>query len=401
MADGLRKSGEVRRESSALGGTLLNADTAARLVSELVRFRSVNPPGEEAPCARYVAEYLKQAGIDTRLVEHPFAHRPQVLGVLGSGASPVLALNGHMDVVPEGDIAEWSHDPYAGEVVGDRVYGRGTTDMKGGLAAMMLAGRALSAESTGWKGTLLLQFVIGEEMGESGTLEILKEEPRPDRGIVLEASQLMVGVAARGLTWWEMVAHGRPAHVGTPAGGLNAIDLAAGLLANVAKYRAELAERQAHPLLGPPDCAATMISGGTKENVLADRCRVVLDRRMIPGETVSQVEREISALWPAEAQSHCETRCLQVYTPAEIDPEDPLVHQIRKSVQRVTGRDPGFYGETASTDARNFINDFGIPAVIWGPGELDGSHVADEWIAADQVSLTAEALVDICRAMLA
>lgn len=381
-------------------GVVPSADTAARLVSDLVRIPTVNPPGEEAACARFIVDYLEDAGIETRLVERPFAHRPQVLGILGSGSSPVIALNGHMDVVPEGDPAEWTHGPFSGDVEGGRIYGRGTTDMKGGLASMMLAGRALAAESAGWRGTLLLQFVIGEEMGEPGTVEILKEEPRADWGIVLEASRLKVGIAARGLTWWELVAHGTAAHVGTPEGGLNAIDLVSAMLGNLETYKAELAARQGHPLLGPPSCTATMIDGGTKENVLAARCRVVLDRRMIPGETVSQVEKEIAVLIPPETRGRWETNCLQLYTPGEVDPEDPLIGEIRRSVQQVTGSDPGSYGETAATDARNFINDFGIPAVIWGPGETDGSHVANEWIAADQVAMAARSLVVLCRRML-
>jgi succinyl-diaminopimelate desuccinylase len=378
----------------------LSVEAATLLVSELVKIPSVNPPGDEKACAGFIEEYLRGAGVVSRLVDRPFPHRPQVLGTLGRGSGPVLALNGHMDVVPEGNLDEWSHAPYGGEIVDGRVYGRGATDMKGGLASMMLAAKALARESTKWRGTLLLQFVIGEETGDPGTIEILKEQPRPDWGIVLEATELMVGVAARGLTWWELTTYGKAAHAGYAAGGLNAIDMMTGMMGNIAAYREELAQRPAHPLVGPPSCTVTMISGGTKENVVPAECRMLIDRRMVPGETLVQVEAEIRRLWPEVLVERSSTRCLQFYEPAEISADDSIVQELRASMKRVLGRDPDIYGESASTDARSFINDVGVPAVIWGPGDLDGSHIADESIAAAQVLIAAEVLVDLCRTLL-
>jgi succinyl-diaminopimelate desuccinylase len=375
--------------------------TAARLVSDLVRVPTVNPPGNEAACTDFIEAYLRDAGIPSRRVARPFADRPQLLAMLGSGSGPVLALNGHMDVVPEGDLSEWTHAPFSGDIVGHTVYGRGTVDMKGGLAAMMLAARALIGESASWKGTLVLQFAIGEETGEAGTLELLKEEPRPDWGIVLEPTDLQVGVAERGVSWWEFTAHGKGAHAGTPAEGISAIDMALRLAANIAAYQEELTHRTKHPLLGGPSCMITMIGGGTKENVVPDECRVLVDRRMVPGESQASVEPEVGSLWPDDIAARGETRCTRLFEPAEISVDEAIVSELGASMRRVTGQDADICSLPAGTDARNFINDAGVPAVIWGPGEgITGCHVADEAIEADQIALAAEVLVDLCRTLL-
>jgi succinyl-diaminopimelate desuccinylase len=374
---------------------------AAALASALVSIPTRNPPGEERACSHYIRDWLLQAGVEAQLIPRPFPDRPQVLAVVeGQNPGPTLALNGHIDVVPEGDASRWSVPPFSGQIVDGQVCGRGATDMKGGLVAMMLAAEAIIRERRQLKGRLVLQFAIGEETGEPGTLQLLKEGPKPDWGIVLEPSDLQIGIASRGLTWWEIMAYGTASHAGESEGSVNSIELALALLNNLDAYKKELDSRSAHPLLGKPTCSATMVKSGVKENVIPAECRVVLDRRMLPGESISGVEEEIRSLCVSDLGGTFEVRCLQTYEAAEIDEKSPIVGQLKTSIKSVTGSAGRIYGERCSTDARNFINDCGVPTVIWGPGRLDGSHVIDERIDAAVIARTADVLIDVCRGLL-
>lgn len=215
-------------------------DSAATLTSALVSIPTRNPPGQESACSHYIRDWLVEAGIQAQLIPRPFVDRPQVLAVVeGFNPGPTLALNGHIDVVPEGDASRWSVPPFSGQVIDGHVCGRGATDMKGGLVAMMLAAEVMSRQRQKLKGRLVLQFAIGEEMGEPGTLQLLEEGPKPDWGIVLEPSDLQIGIASRGLTWWEIMAYGRASHAGESEDAVNAIELALALLNNLGSYKRE------------------------------------------------------------------------------------------------------------------------------------------------------------------
>jgi succinyl-diaminopimelate desuccinylase len=270
---------------------------AVHLLKKLVQIPSRNPPGEERELAEYVVEWLKESGVDATLVSEPFAHRPQVVAAIrGDEGEPKLVLNGHLDTVPLGEEKRWSVDPFGGEVKAGKLYGRGSCDMKGGLAAMLLTAKVINASGRQLKGDLILHFAVGEETSEPGTKTLLMDKGYTgDWGIVLEPTNLMVLTAEKGLLWVDVEIQGKPAHASTPELGINPIEKAADFITRLRVYREKIGVKR-HPLVGGAVCSVTMIEGGIKENVVPGSCKVTLDRRLLPGESLDEAEAEIQEI---------------------------------------------------------------------------------------------------------
>jgi len=368
------------------------------LLQELVRIPSRNPLGEEKECAEYVMQKMLDWGLVAELIPEPFPDRPQVVATYeGIEHKPKLVLNGHLDVVPEGDVERWSVDPFGGLFKDGKIYGRGSCDMKGGIAAMMIAAKALKESGIRLRGNLILQFAIGEETGEPGTKHLLVDKGiKGDWGIVLEATNLKVATAEKGLAWFHILVKGEPAHASTPELGINAISKAAKLVLALEKYDHEISRRK-HKLLGRAVCSVTMMEGGTKENIIPESCRIAIDRRFLPEESVNGVENELrsvlSRLRKQDTQFECELSREMVYESAEIPVNSTIAEVVRKNVKKVTGITSEPHGIWASTDVRNFINDAKIPAITWGPGDPAKDHAIDESIEVSQVVDAAKVLV--------
>jgi succinyl-diaminopimelate desuccinylase len=312
--------------------------------------------------AEFIVGKLRQWGIQADLIPEPYKNRPQALGqVEGSGKRPVLVLNGHIDVVPEGDTTQWDSPPFEGKTVSGRVYGRGACDMKGALAAMMITAKLLNEIKDKLRGKLLLQFVIGEETGEPGTKHLLLNRGlRGDYGIVLEPTGLRVATAEKGLAWFRVTLQGRPVHGSMAEQGINAIEKAMRFANEIKKYNSEISRRM-HRLVGNAKCSITMIKGGTKENVIPESCTIVLDRRINPDESVEGVENEIRSILDRLASRDSDFKyALQrtmVFEPAEVPTDAFLAQVVRKHAARIAGIPEEPYGTPFSTDVRNFIND--------------------------------------------
>jgi len=375
---------------------------AGELLAELISHDSRNPPGREAACARFVADWLTRAGIDAELVREPYPDRPQVLATVGEGRSDVghLVLNGHVDVVPPGDRERWSVDPFEGVVDDEagRVYGRGASDMKSGVAAAMLAAR--EAAAAGVDGTLTLTFAIGEETAEPGT-KALVEGLDADGGIVLEPTELEVHTAGKGLAWYVADVSGEAAHASRPHLGTNAVE---GLLAvegPLEEYRERIADRT-HPLLGESLCTPTVVEGGTKENVLAAHVELRFDRRFLPSESLETLDEEMDALFDPLRDDGLAVAVerTRTYEAAAIPVDAPVAETVRRHADAVAGVPTAPAGKEAATDQRNLVNDAGIPAIIWGPGTPAQSHTVDEWartdLLVDAVDVLSRTIRDCC-----
>ncbi len=384
----------------------IGEDDAERLLRSLVQIPSRNPPGEERELAAYVATWLQEQGVDATLVPEPYAHRPQVVARLrGDDGAPTLVLNGHLDTVPLGEEARWSVDPFGGEARAGRLYGRGACDMKGGLAAMMLAAKTIAEGGGRRRGNLLLHFAVGEETSDPGTKTLLLEKGYTgDWGIVLEPTNLAVVTAEKGLLWIDVELQGKPAHASTPELGINPIEKAADFITRLREYRATLRMKH-HPLLGSAVSSVTMITGGIKENVVPGSCRVTLDRRLLPGEGLDAVEAEIQAILDQmTAQDAAFTATTRRrgdgFAAAEIPVDAEIAQVVRRMVQQVTGVPQLPRGAAYGTDARNFINDAGIPAIVFGPGDPAAAHTYDEAIEVRQVVACAQILALTSRTLL-
>jgi len=384
---------------------MTDRDDVADLAARLVAIESENPPGDERRVAEFVVDWFESAGIDATLVEQPSAERAQAVAEVGDrDAGPTLVLNGHTDVVPAGDPDAWTHDPFGGEREGDRLYGRGAADMKTGLAVAMLAARDLAPDLAGdLDGSIVVHAAMGEETGDPGTRTLIDRGWGGDYAVVLEPTSLRVGTSAKGVTTFRVGVAGEASHASQPDHGTNAIDQVQPVLDAIDEYDSRLRERE-HALVGRAYATVTEIEAGTDSNmaVVPDRADLLLDRRVLPGETYGEVEAEVEELLAdVERTAGVETdlELVQHYAAAGIDADHALAGPFRRLSSELAGAPTELWGLEAATDAREFVKD-GIPAIIWGPGSLDQAHTVDEWIDLDEAETGLEILEAAVRELL-
>ncbi|GAA0527346.1 succinyl-diaminopimelate desuccinylase [Halorubrum aquaticum] len=378
------------------------------LARELVCIPTENPPGNEEAAAEFVYEWFREEGIDATLLEEPDPDRPQVGARVGEDG-PTVVLNGHLDVVPAGDPEEWTTGPYEGVVEDGRLRGRGSADMKTGVALAMLVARDLAPEirSGELSGSVVVHAAMGEETADPGTRTLLERGFDGDYGVVLEPTDFRVATSTKGLSVYRIAVEGVATHASQPDAGTNAIDEVRPLLDAIDEYDAELREREGS-LCGGAFATVTGIEAGTGTNlaVIPDRAELVLDRRVLPGEDPDAVDAEVEALLDRVREEHgVETAWtrIQTYASSSIPVDHPLATSLRDGSVEAVGADGGVgepWGIEAATDARNFVNDAGIPAVTWGPGDLDQAHTVDESIDLADADIARDVLEDVTRAFI-
>jgi acetylornithine deacetylase len=357
------------------------------LVAALVAIDSVNPdlvPGGagEAEVADFVAAWLREAGLEVEL-EEAAPGRPSVVAVArGSGGGASLMLNAHMDTVG----VDGMERPFEPEVRDGRLYGRGAYDMKGSLAACMVAVRRLAADDL--SGDVILAAVADEEYASIGMQSVLAGR-RADAAIVTEPTGLRVCVAHKGFVWAELETEGRAAHGSRPAEGVDAITRMAPALARLAELQSALDTQPGHELVGPGSVHASLIEGGQELSSYPARCRLALERRTAPGESADHFRAECEAL--IEGIDGAELRMGLVRPPFAVDPEEPVVQAVRRAAASVTGEPADPYGETYWMDAA-LIQAAGIPTVVFGPDGW-GAHAVDEWVDLASVDACSDVLV--------
>jgi succinyl-diaminopimelate desuccinylase len=373
------------------------------LAADLVGIETENPPGNERACAEYIYEWFTERNIEADLVREPDEDRPQVAATVGSG-EPTLVLNGHIDVVPAGDRGAWSRDPYSGDIEGGTLHGRGSADMKTGVAVGMLAAADLAEEiaSGDLDGSLVVQAVMGEETAEPGTKTLLEQGYNGDYGVVLEPTEMRTATSEKGLAWYEVTVEGEPSHASRPDQGSNAVLNAEPVLAALQDYDSRVRERE-HGLLGQAYATVTGFEAGTKENVVPERATMVVDRRFLPDESAEAVDDEIAALLAEVEDDHGVTtdwERTRTYESAEVSADSRLAETLRAHSTEAAGVPDEPWGVTASTDVRNFVNDAGIEAVTWGPGPLDQAHTIDEHTDLDEAATALTVLKRTARDLL-
>jgi len=365
---------------------LVEVDEIVAFARALIRVPSENPGGTEDAVAAVASDMLEELGASPAIVRSE-SGRPSVVARLGDGSRPRLAWNGHLDVVPAGDPSTWSRPPFGAEVADGRLVGRGAADMKGSIASALGAVAAIRRAGTEPAGTLDLHLAADEELtGLQGTKVLLERGfLDQDAAIVGEPTDLRLGLAERGGAWVTATAKGRSAHGSKPHLGVSAITSMARFLLRIEEVLPDLE----HPLVGRPTVNAALIQGGSAPNVVADRCVVDVDRRLLPGESSREdVLAPFEGLASAIAAEHPEVDlsfALREWTDAaESDPSSIIADLCRAAV-RDEGRDPADLGFTGISDARFYINDVRIPTVILGPGSLDVAHTADESVAVEDL----------------
>jgi len=347
---------------------------ASELLGRLVAIDSVNPslvPGGagEAEIAAFVAAWLDDAGLTVQ-VEEVAAGRPNVVGTApGSGNGPTLLLCAHLDTV--GVVG--MNAPFEPRIENGRLHGRGALDMKAGLAAIMLAGAAVSSRSL--RGDVIVAAVCDEEHASIGA-ERLIETHWADAAILTEPTALEVQVAHKGFVWLEVVVEGRAAHGSRPDEGVDAIAKAGRILTGIEELDDRLRSGPSHGRLGTGSVHASLVQGGQELSSYPARCTIGLERRTIPGEDAGDVQREleviVAAARAADPTLRATVRTTFARGPFEIATDAPIVALVARHAQTVFG------ASTAWMDA-SLLAGAGIPTVVFGPGG-EGLHGADEWV---------------------
>lgn len=377
-------------------------DDPIELLKKLVSINSVNPdlvPGGagEAAIGDFCAAWLSERGFEVhRLEEHP--GRPSIVGVArGSGGGRSLMFNGHYDTV---SIDGYGGDALSPRIEDGRLYGRGSFDMKGGVAGMMVA--AARAKTTGLRGDIVVACVADEEYASFGTEEVVRLF-KADAAIVTEPSHLELTIAHKGFVWFDVIVEGRAAHGSRPELGVDAIAKAGRFLMALEDQDRRLRNNPTHAILKSGSVHASKIEGGAEMSSYPARCRVSLERRTIPGETPETVKAEleiiIEEIAARDPDFHATVEVGLNRGPFEVTETEPIVATLDRVATKALGRTPARRGEPFWTDCA-ILKQAGIPCVMFG-ADGAGAHAASEWTTVESVRTLADILtetaVEFCR----
>ena len=366
------------------------------LTRELIRIPSVVRPGDplgtEAAVARRVERWLAKEGFDLE-VHEVAPGRPNVVAWLGDkGSGRSLLLEGHTDVVTEGDPREWTHPPFAAELADGKIYGRGAADMKSGLAAAMVAAAALKRSGTRLTGRLVVGALVDEEADMLGVQHLCTTPIGRElsAAIICEPEQNELCLEQRGVVWARVAIRGHMAHGAMPEAGINPITALGALLDEVPALERRLRRLcRRSPHLRPPTVTPTVVrapvQGVAQSNVIPSAAHAVLDVRLTPGPDAAAVAAEIDAACRAAAQrlrgATIEWEAINGYRLAtRVERSEPLVRAMVAGVRQATGKRARFGGVPGSTDGTILRATLGIPIVTCGPGNRLIPHQADEYV---------------------
>ena len=368
-------------EEKDLIGKVKEAEVVG-ICRDLVRLQSVNPPGSELAAAEYVAAALKKCGVGAELVKHSDTRASVLARLKGQGKEPALFYNGHLDTVPVG-AEKWRHDPFGGEIAEGKIWGRGAADMKGGLAAMMAAMKALAEASVPLQGDLILAATAGEEIDSLGATEVAKMLSRePLQALfIAEPTYNEIYIAEKGVLWVEIETFGKTAHGSMPDQGRNAVLMMVKIIQEIEKIKIP---HKTHPVLGGFTRSLNTISGGIKTNVVPDHCAATIDMRTVPGQEHSailrQVENILEDLGRKDPDFKAAVKAIIDHPSVETSPSEPVLQKFSSLVAEMTGQKAGFKGANYFSDAVGFLPVLKVPLILFGPGEPGQAHQPNEQV---------------------
>jgi acetylornithine deacetylase len=363
-------------------------------LASLVRINSVNPKfsdgsTNESAIAEHLEGVLRALGMEVSRIDAA-PGRTSVVGRLrGTGGGRSLMLYGHIDTVG----IDGMKAPLSGRIRNGRMHGRGTYDMKGGLAACIAAVKALVDAGESLRGDVVFVGAADEEVASTGMSKVL-ESVRTDAAIVTESTELQLCLAHKGFCWMEVEVEGRAAHGSRFEEGIDANMAMGRFLGRLDTLERELRKRAPHALVGPPSLHAAVILGGTGTSTYAAHCRLEIERRTIPGETEASALREVQSildeLAAADPSFRARVRPLLSRGTFEASRESPIVETVHAAATAVLGAPPTIIGEPYWMDAA-LMADAGIETVVMGPTGA-GAHAAREWVDLASVESVASIL---------
>jgi len=358
------------------------------LASALVGIESFE---HEQKAALFTADYLREAGFDVHLDEVK-PQRPNVIAQIENNSQgPALMYCGHLDTVPPADAGQL--EP---RLDGGKLFGRGSADMKGGVAAMLSALCYLAEHRTEWSGKLMFLGTMGEETGLQGMSHFVRKrinEHRVDACIVGEPTAMNIGVAHKGMAWLRLATKGKEAHGSKPEQGVNAIYHMSLIVQALEESLKDRLQQRTHPMLGSPSVNVAIVQGGTRANVVPKACAIEIDRRVLPGEEIEAVLEEIRAVIDPLRRKHplldYELKVKNYNGPFAMDSTAGIVRTVSDAACFCSGKRPAVVGLSYGTDASE-IAAVDVPAVVYGPGLPEQAHTKGEYIDIAELKLAAQ-----------
>jgi acetylornithine deacetylase len=368
-----------------------------RLLSDLVSRPSVNPMGRplqgpeifEYRVTAYLEDFFRSLGV-------PFERQPvapQRENIVARHDSPgarrTIILEAHQDTVPTDNM---TIEPFTPKIEGDRLYGRGSCDIKGGMTAMLTAFARLVREKPKGAANVIMACSVDEEYTTLGVRRMAKTT-KADMAVVAEPTQLNIVHAHKGICRWYLNVQGRSCHSSAPEQGENAIYRMARIVTAIEKYAAKVRASRIDPLLGPATMSVGRIEGGTSVNTVPDRCTIEIDRRIISGEKPLGAPQELIAFLREEGGIDFPFECTSPWSAKEaLSPKgaDELIARLGAAIDSVKGAHQ-LMAVPYSTDAPP-LAEAGIPTVVFGPGDIAKAHTCDEWVSLAEVEQASEIL---------
>lgn len=370
---------------------------ATRLLRDLVALPSVNPMGRDLPAeliyehrvTGYLEGFFRGLGVPYERQTIAPGRDNIVARCEAPGARKTLMMEAHQDTVP---VDGMTIEPFGARIEGNRLYGRGACDIKGGMAAMLATFARVAKEKPRGAANLVMACTVDEEHTFLGVQELVKRGVKADYAVVAEPTQLNIVNAHKGVARWKLWTSGRSCHSSSPEQGVNAIYRMGKVLTLIERFATKLTASRTDPLLGPPTISVGRILGGSSVNTVPDKCHIEIDRRIIPGEKPENAPHELAMfLIDSGFELPLEMSPLWINAPA-LSPQDSeeLVQRLGAAINAVRGTHtvhPVPYGTDASTIAEG-----GVPAVVFGPGNIAQAHTCDEWLPLEELEQASEVL---------
>jgi acetylornithine deacetylase len=380
-------------------------DDVTRLLGDLVSIPSVNPMGRplsgpeflETRLSSYLEDWLGRNGVPVRR-QPVLPGRDNLLARFESpGARRTILFDVHQDTVPTDGM---TIAPFEPRIEGGRLYGRGACDVKGGMAAMLLAVARLCRDRPRGAAAVVLACTVDEEFTHTGSSRLAETDLGADLAVVAEPTMLELVDTHKGALRWKVRTRGVACHSSAPELGRNAIYLMGRVVSALAEYAEVLAWSTPDPILGPPSLSVGRIEGGQSVNVVPDWCEIEIDRRLIPGEVPRHALEQAKTFLGERLGGLDEVEFGRpwINMPALAPNLGDRVGPLKEAVKAVTGREPRVVGVPYGTDAGP-LGAGGLPCLVFGPGDIAQAHTKDEWVEIDQVRQAAEAYYRIACGM--